>query len=260
MAASLQEATAPEDELVAAASQLRLDDVKVARSFCKVFAARARAAEAHGARAKAFGEWRRCTERAAPAAPASTTPRKRRRTPLKALENIQPTSGGKPRSARSPRSPQPASGGKSGRRSATKSPPRGTPHPYVPPPPPPESPAVASPRRVRWSPVAPAAATATPEKAAVRRDLFSRDAENDAAPAKEDPPLALPQGEVRLHVVSLGYWSVVRNSFNVWSHAEQPALVGAGDTVGADVGSGIKHISTEFQIASPTSDSASAPM
>ena len=193
MAASVQEATAPEDELVAAASQLRLDDVKVARSFCKVFAARARAAEAHGARAKAFGEWRRCTERAAPAAPASTTPRKRRRTPLKALENIQPTSGGKPRSARSPRSPQPASNGKSGRRSATKSPPRGTPHPYVPPPPPPESPAVASPRRVRWSPVAPAAApTATPEKAAVRRDLFSRDAENDAAPAKEDAPLALP--------------------------------------------------------------------
>ena len=64
MAASVQEATAPvplqgaEDELVAAASQLRLDDVKVARSFCKVFAARARAAEAHGARAKAFGEWR----------------------------------------------------------------------------------------------------------------------------------------------------------------------------------------------------------
>ncbi len=56
MAASLQEATAPEDELVAAASQLRLDDVKVARSFCKVFAARARAAEAHGARAKAFDE------------------------------------------------------------------------------------------------------------------------------------------------------------------------------------------------------------
>ena len=199
MAASVQEATAPvplqgaEDELVAAASQLRLDDVKVARSFCKVFAARARAAEAHGARAKAFGEWRRCTERAAPAAPASTTPRKRRRTPLKALENIQPTSGGKPRSARSPRSPQPASNGKSGRRSATKSPPRGTPHPYVPPPPPPESPAVASPRRVRWSPVAPAAApTATPEKAAVRRDLFSAD-ENDAAPpAKADAPLALP--------------------------------------------------------------------
>ena len=114
MAASVQDATAPEDELVAAASQLRLDDVKVARSFCKVFAARARAAEAHGARAKAFGDWRRCTERAAPAAPASTTPRKRRRTPLKALENIQPTSGGKPRSARSPRSPQPASNGKSG--------------------------------------------------------------------------------------------------------------------------------------------------
>ena len=190
MAASLQEATAPEDELVAAASELRIDDVNIARSFCKVFAARARAAEAHRARAKAFGEWRRCTERAAPAAPASTTPRKRRRTPLKALENIQPTSGGKPRSARSPRSPQPASNGKSGRRSATKSPPRGTPHPYVPPPPPPESPAVASPRRVRWSPVAPAAAT--PEKAAVRRDLFSRDAENDAAPAKEDAPLALP--------------------------------------------------------------------
>jgi len=46
---------------------------------------------------------------------------------------------------------------------------------------------------VRWSPVAPAAAAATPEKAAVRRDLFSRDAENDAAvPAKEDAPLALP--------------------------------------------------------------------
>ncbi len=199
MAASVQEATAPvplqgaEDELVAAASQLRLDDVNIARSFCRVFAARARAAEAHRARAKAFGDWRRCTERAAPAAPASTTPRKRRRTPLKALENIQPTSGGKPRSARSPRSPQPASNGKSGRRSATKSPPRGTPHPYVPPPPPPESPAVASPRRVRWSPVAPAAApTATPEKAAVRRDLFSRDAETDAAPAKEDAPLALP--------------------------------------------------------------------
>ena len=190
MAALVQEATVPEEELVAAASQLRLDDVKVARSFCKVFAARARAAEAHGARAKAFGEWRRCTERAAPAAPASTTPRKRRRTPLKALENLQPTSGGKPRSARSPRSPQPASNGKSGRRSATKSPPRGTPHPYVPPPPPPESPAVASPRRVRWSPVAPAAAT--PEKAAVRRDLFSREADNDAAPAKEDAPLALP--------------------------------------------------------------------
>ena len=199
MAASVQEATAPvplqgaEDELVAAASQLRLDDVKVARSFCKVFAARARAAEAHGARAKAFDEWRRCTERAAPAAPASTTPRKRRRTPLKALENIQPTSGGKPRSARSPRSPQPASNGKSGRRSATKSPPRGTPHPYVPPPPPPESPAVASPRRVRWSPVAPAAATAaTPEKAAVRRDLFSADEKDAAVPAKEDAPLALP--------------------------------------------------------------------
>ena len=39
----------------------------------------------------------------------------------------------------------------------------------------------------------PAAATAaTPEKAAVRRDLFSRDAETDAAPAKEDAPLALP--------------------------------------------------------------------
>ena len=189
MAASVQEATAPEDELVAAASQLRLDDVNIARSFCKVFAARARAAEAHGARAKAFGEWRRCTERAAPAAPASATPRKRRRTPLKALENIQPTSGGKPRSARSPRSPRPASNGKSGRRSATKSPPRGTPHPYVPPPPPPESPAVASPRRVRWSP---APAAATPEKTAVRRDLFSRDAENDAAPAKEDAPLALP--------------------------------------------------------------------
>ena len=190
MAALVQEATVPEEELVAAASQLRLDDVKVARSFCKVFAARARAAEAHGARAKAFGEWRRYTERAAPAAPASATPRKRRRTPLKALENIQPTSGGKPRSARSPL----ASGGKprSGRRS--KSPPRGTPHPYVPPPPPPESPAVASPRRVRWSPVAPAAAAATPEKAAVRRDLFSRDAdEKDAAvPAKEDAPLALP--------------------------------------------------------------------
>ena len=195
MAASVQEATVPEEELVAAASQLRLDDVNIARSFCKVFAARARAAEAHGARAKAFGEWRRCTERAAPAAPASATPRKRRRTPLKALENIQPASGGKPRSARSPRSPQPASNGKSGRRSATKSPPRGTPHPYVPPPPPPESPAVASPRRVRWSPVAPAAAAnvaATPEKTAVRRDLFSRDAENDAAPAKEDAPLALP--------------------------------------------------------------------
>ena len=93
MAASVQEATAPvplqgaEDELVAAASQLRLDDVKVARSFCKVFAARARAAEAHGACAKAFGEWRRCTERCG-AAPASATPRKRRRTPLKALENI----------------------------------------------------------------------------------------------------------------------------------------------------------------------------
>ena len=192
MAASVQEATAPEDELVAAASQLRLDDVNIARSFCKVFAARARAAEAHGARAKAFGDWRRCTERAAPAAPASATPRKRRRTPLKALENIQPASGAKPRSARSPRSPQPASNGKSGRRSATKSPPRGTPHPYVPPPPPPESPAVASPRRVRWSPVAPAAAT--PEKTAVRRDLFSRDAdEKDAAvPAKEDAPLALP--------------------------------------------------------------------
>ena len=49
MAASVQ-ATVPEEELVAAASQLRLDDVKVARSFCKVFAARARAAEAHGAR------------------------------------------------------------------------------------------------------------------------------------------------------------------------------------------------------------------
>ena len=192
MAALVQEATVPEEELVAAASQLRLDDVNIARSFCKVFAARARAAEAHGARAKAFGEWRRCTERAAPAAPASATPRKRRRTPLKALENIQPTSGGKPRSARSPRSPRPASNGKSGRRSVTKSPPRGTPHPYVPPPPPPESPAVASPRRVRWSPVAPAAAAATPEKAAVRRDLFSRD-ENDAAPpAKEDAPLALP--------------------------------------------------------------------
>ena len=193
MAASVQEATAPEDELVAAASQLRLDDVKVARSFCKVFAARARAAEAHGARAKAFGEWRRCTERAAPAAPASATPRKRRRTPLKALENIQPASGGKPRSARSPRSPRPVSNGKSGRRSATKSPPRGTPHPYVPPPPPPpESPAVASPRRVRWSPAPAAATAATPEKTAVRRDLFSRDAENDAAvPAKEDAPLAL---------------------------------------------------------------------
>ena len=192
MAASVQEATAPEDELVAAASQLRLDDVNIARSFCKVFAARARAAEAHRARAKAFDEWRRCTERAAPAAPASATPRKRRRTPLKALENIQPTSGGKPRSARSPRSPQPASNGKSGRRSATKSPPRGTPHPYVPPPPPPESPAVASPRRVRWSPVAPAATAATPEKTAVRRDLFSREADNDAAPSKEDAPLALP--------------------------------------------------------------------
>ena len=191
MAASVQEATAPEDELVAAASQLRLDDVNIARSFCKVFAARARAAEAHGARAKAFGEWRRCTERAAPAAPASATPRKRRRTPLKALENIQPTSGSKPRSARSPRSPQPASNGKSGRRSTTKSPPRGTPHPYVPPPPPPESPAVASPRRVRWSPAPAAATAATPEKAAVRRDLFSRD-ENDAAPPKEDAPLALP--------------------------------------------------------------------
>ena len=191
MAASVQEATAPEDELVAAASRMRLDDVNIARSFCKVFAARARAAEAHRARAKAFDEWRRCTERAAPAAPASATPRKRRRTPLKALENIQPTSGGKPRSARSPRSPRPASNGKSGRRSATKSPPRGTPHPYVPPPPPPESPAVASPRRVRWSPAPAAATAATPEKAAVRRDLFSRD-ENDAAPAKEDAPLALP--------------------------------------------------------------------
>ena len=62
----------PEDELVAAASQLRLDDVNIARSFCKVFAARARAAEAHRARAKAFDEWRRCTERAAPAAPGAT--------------------------------------------------------------------------------------------------------------------------------------------------------------------------------------------
>ena len=51
MAASVQEATVPEDELVAAASELRLDDVNIARSFCKVFAARARAAEAHGARA-----------------------------------------------------------------------------------------------------------------------------------------------------------------------------------------------------------------
>ena len=55
MAASVQEATAPvplqgaEDELVAAASQLRLDDVKVARSFCKVFAARARAVPAEDA-------------------------------------------------------------------------------------------------------------------------------------------------------------------------------------------------------------------
>jgi len=45
---------------------------------------------------------------------------------------------------------------------------------------------------VRWSPVAPAAAAATPEKTAVRRDLFSAN-ENDAAPpAKEDAPLALP--------------------------------------------------------------------
>ena len=61
----------PEEELVAAASELRLDDVNIARSFCKVFAARARAAEAYTARAKAFGAWRRCTERAAPAAPAS---------------------------------------------------------------------------------------------------------------------------------------------------------------------------------------------
>ena len=168
-----------EDELVAAASQLRLDDVKVARSFCKVFAARARAAEAHGARARrsASGGAARSV-RCCPRRGASTTPRKRRRTPLKALENIQPTSGGKPRSARSPRSPAACverQVGTTERDEVAAA--RHAAYPYVPPPPPPESPAVASPRRVRWSPVAPAAHPPRPEKAAVRRDLFSRDAD-----------------------------------------------------------------------------------
>ena len=211
----LAEAVAPVEKPVAAAPEPRVDETKIARSFCRVFAARARAAESHRARAQAFGAWRRGTEcarpapasPAPPAAPASATPRKRRRTPLKArdvnAENILPadanfpslsagkaraSAGGKARPSPPPAAGAPPSGGahRSARsaRCARSPPPAGTPHPYVPPPPP----AVASPRRVCWSP---AAVAATPEKAAVRRDLFSCDAadENDtASPAKGDAP------------------------------------------------------------------------
>ena len=49
-------------------------------------------------------------------------------------------------------------------------------------------------------------------------------------------------------MVSPGKASVVRINLNVWSHAAQPSMVGAGDAVGAGVGSGIKQISTEYRL------------